>query len=229
MSHRLGHVCVCGGGGVKRDCRILITLPRATACPVLCHAVHCSEITAENDCIPFLRVGDIFETSENVNLTLWVQVKAMLTGKPYPFAYTHEIEEDNTKAVTSSTTKSGYEKKSYDSYGHEEVYSKNGEYAYGSEEEETPDHYMPDMYKGIADHASVMLEGNDHIKGGSMHYTFGFVDKDGVIRCPDINETIAKPTEEIKGMLPLVRCGQYFLRLWGAPDHPYHDYSGNCE
>lgn len=186
-----------------------------------------SEITAENDCIPFLRVGDIFETSSNPNLTLWVQVKAILSGKPYPFAYTHEVEED-TKAVTSST-KHG-EKYENKDYGHEEVYSKNGEYAYGSEDEPAaPDHYMPESYKGIADHASVMLEGNDHIKGGSMHYTFGFTDKDGVIRCPDINETIAKPEGEIKGMLPVVSCGQYFLRLWGAPDHPYTDYSGNCK
>jgi hypothetical protein len=40
----------------------------------------------------------------NPNLTLWVQVKAMLSGKPYPFAYTQEAtEEDATKAVTAST------------------------------------------------------------------------------------------------------------------------------
>jgi hypothetical protein len=87
---------------------------------------------------------------------------------------------------------------------------------------------MSDHFTGLADHASVMIEG-DKIKGGSMHYTFGFTDTNGVIKCPDINVTVTAPTEEIKGMLPVVTCGQYFLRLWGAPDHPYTDYAGYCE
>ena len=66
------------------------------------------------------------------------------------------------------------------------------------------------------------------LKGGSLTFIAGFSKPDGTILCPNITtDETATPFAEGSGVVPLVKCGQYTLRLWPAPrDGPYYGAKG---
>jgi hypothetical protein len=53
------------------------------------------------------------------------------------------------------------------------------------------------------------------LKGGTFEFIAGFVDKDGNVLCPTnaIPETINDPPTVAEGALPLVKCGEYKLKV----------------